>query len=165
MKDGRTHLAHKAEHAVDLDTGAVVALVLAPADEGDTTTIQKTVPEAGMNIAEAGGATAENATAKVTLTGPVNVVSDKGYHSNDSLKNDGANGEFAATYRNLIGDAAAGSTMLRRSTPCTPIEDGSKQSTAKSCCGGGASCWNVVSLMLTRAAACVASIGAVTTAS
>src|SRR5580704_8049308 len=24
MKDGRTHLAHKAEHAVDLDTGAVV---------------------------------------------------------------------------------------------------------------------------------------------
>lgn len=86
MKDGRTHLAHKAEHAVDLDTGAVVALVLAAADEGDTTTIQKTVPEAGMNIAEAGGATAENAAAKVTLTGPVNVVGDKGYHSNESLK-------------------------------------------------------------------------------
>jgi len=37
MKDGRTHLAHKAEHAVDLDTGAVVAVTLQGADQGDTT--------------------------------------------------------------------------------------------------------------------------------
>jgi hypothetical protein len=36
MKDGRTHLAHKAEHAVDLDTGAVVAVTLREADKGDT---------------------------------------------------------------------------------------------------------------------------------
>ncbi len=39
MKDGRTHLAHKAEHAVDLDTGAVVAVTLQEADKGDTTTL------------------------------------------------------------------------------------------------------------------------------
>ena len=39
MKDGRTHLAHKAEHAVDLDTGAVVAVTLQGADQGDTTTL------------------------------------------------------------------------------------------------------------------------------
>lgn len=90
MKDGRTHLAHKAEHAVDLDTGAVIAVVLAPADEGDTTTIRETVPEAGMNIAEAAGATAANAEANVELTGPVNVIGDKGYHSNESLKMLGA---------------------------------------------------------------------------
>jgi transposase len=38
MKDGRTHLAHKAEHAVDMDTGAVVAVTLQPADCGDTKT-------------------------------------------------------------------------------------------------------------------------------
>ena len=38
MKDGTTHLAGKPEHAVDLDTGAVVAAELHPADEGDTTT-------------------------------------------------------------------------------------------------------------------------------
>ena len=38
MKDGTTHLAYKPEHAVDLDTGAVVAAELHPADEGDTTT-------------------------------------------------------------------------------------------------------------------------------
>ena len=36
MKDGRTHLAHKAEHAVDLDTGAVLAVTLQGADRGDT---------------------------------------------------------------------------------------------------------------------------------
>jgi hypothetical protein len=35
MKDGRTHLAHKAEHAVDMDTGAIVAVTVQPADEGD----------------------------------------------------------------------------------------------------------------------------------
>src|ERR1700730_7490943 len=42
MKDGRTHLAHKAEHAVDLETGAIVAVTLQGADEGDTTTIIET---------------------------------------------------------------------------------------------------------------------------
>jgi hypothetical protein len=43
MKDGTTHLADKPEHAVDLDTGAVVAAELHPADEGDTTTLEKTL--------------------------------------------------------------------------------------------------------------------------
>jgi len=43
MKDGRTHLAYKPEHAVDLDTGVIVAAALHPADEGDTTTIAGTL--------------------------------------------------------------------------------------------------------------------------
>src|SRR3989475_2318924 len=55
MKDGRTHLAHKAEHAVDLDTGAVVAVTLQSADQGDTTTLDETLCEAGMAVAEQGG--------------------------------------------------------------------------------------------------------------
>jgi hypothetical protein len=46
MKDGRTHLAHKAEHAVDLDTGAVVAATLQGADQGDTKTLDETLSEA-----------------------------------------------------------------------------------------------------------------------
>ena len=46
MKDGRTHLAHKAEHAVDMETGAIVAVTVQAADEGDTTTIVETVAEA-----------------------------------------------------------------------------------------------------------------------
>ena len=46
MKDGRTHLAHKAEHAVDVDTGAIVAVTVQGADQGDTSTIGKTLEEA-----------------------------------------------------------------------------------------------------------------------
>jgi transposase len=46
MKDGRTHLAHKAEHAVDLSSGALLAITVAPANEGDTSTIGKTLEEA-----------------------------------------------------------------------------------------------------------------------
>ena len=46
MKDGRTHLAHKAEHAVDLDTGAIVAVTIQGADLGDTTTLPETLAEA-----------------------------------------------------------------------------------------------------------------------
>ena len=59
MKDGRTHLAHKAEHAVDLDTGAVVAVTLQGADKGDTTTLDQTLCEAGMAVAELVGREAE----------------------------------------------------------------------------------------------------------
>ena len=43
MKDGSTHLAFKPEHAVDLDTGVVVAAPIHPADEGDTTTLSPTL--------------------------------------------------------------------------------------------------------------------------
>src|SRR6266576_525444 len=49
MKDGRTHLAHKAEHAVDLKTGAVLAVTLQEADQGDTTTVIETLGQAGEN--------------------------------------------------------------------------------------------------------------------
>jgi transposase len=52
MKDGRTHLAHKAEHAVDMETGAVVAVTLQGADLGDTTTVKETLAEAGVMVAE-----------------------------------------------------------------------------------------------------------------
>src|SRR3954452_13832495 len=42
MKNGRTHLAHKAEHAVDMETGAIVAVTVQAADEGDTKSIVET---------------------------------------------------------------------------------------------------------------------------
>lgn len=83
MKDGTTHLAHKAEHAVDLETGAVVAVTLQGADQGDTTTLGVTVAEAGEQIAmvlahpEAGE--------QVNPQGLAEVIADKGYHSNASL--------------------------------------------------------------------------------
>jgi transposase len=51
MKDGSTHLAHKAEHAVDMETGAVIAVTLQAADQGDTTTIHNTLAEAVEDVA------------------------------------------------------------------------------------------------------------------
>jgi transposase len=50
MKDGRTHLAHKAEHAIDLEKGAIVALTVQGADQGDRATIQQTLPEAAEQL-------------------------------------------------------------------------------------------------------------------
>lgn len=50
MKDGRTHLAHKAEYAVDLDMGAIVGSIVHGADQGDTTTIQRTLPEVAEQL-------------------------------------------------------------------------------------------------------------------
>jgi transposase len=84
MKDGRTHLAHKAEHAVDLDTGAVVAVTLPGADKGDTTTLDETLCEAGMAVAELAGREAElrpDDKPKVNVNGIEELVTDKGYHS------------------------------------------------------------------------------------
>lgn len=84
MKDGRTHLAHKAEHAVDMDTGAVVAVTLQGADQGDTTTLDITLSEAGMAVAEQIGREAEQQPQdepKVNVNGIEEVVADKGYHS------------------------------------------------------------------------------------
>jgi len=45
MKNGSTKLAHKVEHAVDLDSGAIVGITLQGADLGDTTTIHETVQQ------------------------------------------------------------------------------------------------------------------------
>ena len=84
MKDGRTHLAHKAEHAVDLDTGAVLAVTLQAADQGDTTTLDETLCAAGMAVAEQVGREAElrpHEEPQVNVAGIEEAVTDKGYHS------------------------------------------------------------------------------------
>jgi transposase len=78
MKDGRTHLAHKQEHGVDMDTGAVVAVTVAGGAEGDTSTIEGTLEAATANLAEAkkkAGDDTEQAEE------PEEAVADKGYHS------------------------------------------------------------------------------------
>ena len=85
MKDGRTRLAHKAEHAVDLETGAVLAVTLQPADQGDTTTIVETLAEAGGNVADLIGREAAEPEPGVNLEGIEEVVGDKGYHSGAAL--------------------------------------------------------------------------------
>src|SRR6202051_3012531 len=74
MKDGRTHLAHKAEHAVDLSSGALLAVTLQPASEGDTITVHNTLAEA------------QAAARKIHPLGVEELVADKGYHSGETLK-------------------------------------------------------------------------------
>jgi transposase len=89
MKDGRTHLAHKAEHAVDLDTGAVVAVTIQAADRGDTTTLDETLVEAGMAVAglvQRAIRLHPEEKPRVNLHGVEELVADKGYHSGAVLK-------------------------------------------------------------------------------
>lgn len=84
MKDGRTHLAHKAEHAVDLETGAIVAVTLQSANLGDTTTLQETLCETETNLAEIKN---DPETSPCLADQEVReVVADKGYHSNDTMR-------------------------------------------------------------------------------
>jgi transposase len=87
MKDGRTHLAYKAEHAVDLETGAVVAVTVSGGAAGDTQTILETLPQAGEHIAEVACTTNNPKVGeRVKADGPQEAVTDKGYHSNDTLQ-------------------------------------------------------------------------------
>jgi transposase len=78
MKDGTTHLAYKPEHAVDLDTGVIVAAPIHSADEGDTTTLKPTLDEAEKNLFAMDLAP--------TREDPCDLIADKGYHSRAVLK-------------------------------------------------------------------------------
>jgi transposase len=75
MKDGRTHLADKAEHAVDLDTGAIVGVTVQDADDSDATTSIETLIEAAGQVEAV----------RPDDDGIQEVVCDRGYHSNQSL--------------------------------------------------------------------------------
>ena len=81
MKDGRTHLAHKAEHAVDMDSGAVLAVTLQGAVVSDTTSVTGTFGEALGNL---NSISAETGTKLHPRWGD-ELVADKGYHSNEAL--------------------------------------------------------------------------------
>jgi transposase len=85
MKDGRTHLAHKAEHALDFQTGAVLAVTLQGADQGDTTTVRETLAQAGENVADLIATEEPSSKPKAHLKGIEEVVGDKGYHSGEIL--------------------------------------------------------------------------------
>ena len=75
MKDGRTHLAHKAEHGVDLETGAILSVSVQAASAGDSATLPATLTMAAEQVeaVEPEGAGVEE------------VVADTGYHSDKTL--------------------------------------------------------------------------------
>jgi len=74
MKNGDTHLAYKAEHAVDLQTEMILAAPIYPADQGDPDTLAETLIEAQQNLQEAGSEQIIE-----------EAVADKGYHKADTL--------------------------------------------------------------------------------
>lgn len=78
MKDGTTHLAYKPEHAVDLDTGAIVAAPIHVADDGDVASLPGTLETAAQNL--------EKIELAPTPEEPCERIADKGYHSRDGLK-------------------------------------------------------------------------------
>lgn len=86
MKDGRTHLAYKAEHVVEMTAGpgivpALLGVSLHGADEGDTKTGHQSVAEAFDHLAAAVADEHGQLPGGLFEEG----VADKGYHSNDSL--------------------------------------------------------------------------------
>jgi transposase len=128
MKDGRTHLAHKAEHASDLDSGAIVAVTLQPADRGDTSSLGETLSEAAENLREAADGAPDGSQMSGSLL--AEVVADKGYHSNDTCRDCGE-----AAIRSYISEPERGrrrwtdrrtgqvKSAERDAVACTPILD------------------------------------------
>jgi transposase len=128
LKDGRTRLGYKPEHAVDLETGAIVAAEIHPADRGDTATLPDTLEAAEANLAAVGAAP--------TPEDPAELVADKGHHSRDGLKelDDGAWRSRIAEKKvsgvsRWHGDAEA----RRRRGAATPRRGGRSTTTAPGC--------------------------------
>ena len=83
LKDGRTALAYKAENAVDMETGAIVAVTTHGGAAADTATVEMTVLEAAVEVAGLIAEVTPEGEYKVHADGVEEVVADKGYHSND----------------------------------------------------------------------------------
>ena len=156
MKDGRTHLAHKAEHAVDLETGAIVGVTVQGADQGDTTTIAETVTTAAEELeAVADG--------------------DRRRHRGDRRgrrrqgvpQQSGAGRSGGARPADLHRRARSRAAQLeeegggpRRGVRESPTH--SRHARAGACSGAAASDWNARMRISTRPAACGARICAAT---
>ena len=94
LKDGRTHFAYKAEHVVDLESGAIVSASLYHGDEGDTKTLGRSLEEARAALVVLLGSAAPDAAV------PAEVIGDKGYHSRAVLK------ELPDVFRSRISEPA-----------------------------------------------------------
>ena len=145
MKDGRTHLAHKAEHAVDLDTGAVVAVTLQGADQGDTATLEETLCDAGIAVSRLAEREAElrpEDTPRVNVNGIEELVTDKGYHSGavvQRVKNYQVRSYIPETAdpSGVPRNAASGTALQRQPAPWSVAGSGRKS------CGGLAPALNL----------------------
>jgi len=122
LKEGRTHFAYKAEHAVDLETGAVVAVTVDGGAAGDTQTILETLPQAGEHIAEVACAT-----------------------NNQEVGERWRKRKSELISQNQIVGGVVGKAKPKRSKLCTATGGGLAGSMGNSYCDSAGSCWNVVS--------------------
>ncbi len=137
LKDGRTALAYKAENAVDMETGAIVAVTTHGGAAGDTTTVVETVIEAGIAVADLMRRTPEGKY-EVHPRGVEEVVADKGYHSNDVMVGM-AELEVRSYVPSRIAGRATGTASRRRRRPFTVTGGGLWGTVASDCSGNGAS--------------------------
>jgi len=84
MKDGRTHLAHKAEHAVDMESGAVLGVTVLDATLGDSATLKRTIETTVKNVLAVHRD--PRVGHKLSERGLTEWVADKGYHSNETME-------------------------------------------------------------------------------
>ena len=146
MKDGRTHLAHTAEHAVDLETGAIVGVTVQDASAGDTTTLAKTLITAAEQVEAVGahgGSWRSWPTRGITATRRWSGLRSAAY---------------AATSRSRTAAGVGGRARPRHGTRCMPIGGGSEARAGNGCCGSGANCWNGPMPISMTPAACAACI-------
>jgi len=149
MKDGTTHLAYKPEHAVDLDTGVIVAAPIHPADEGDTTTLKPTLDEAEKNLSAMDLAP--------TREDPCDLIADKGYHSRAVLKGlDDGPWKTRIAEPTLPTAFCAGKAMRRHASRCMETATGCDRASASRPCASAAKSSNVASRMCWIVEACAA---------
>ncbi len=152
MKDGRTRLAHKAEHATDLETGTIVGVTVQGADQGDTTTIQRTLPEAAEQL-EAVAAICECvkvieelvATRAITVARPCTNWRRSG---------------FAHTSASPIADSSRGPIKKPNGTRSMPIAAASGAVVGSDFFGDGANCSSDHARICTRRARSAAPMSA-----
>ena len=146
MKDGRTHLAHTAEHAVDLETGAIVGVTVQDADEGDTTTMVETL----ITAAEAGRSGRRRRDCRGRGRQGVSQQRDDGRVCRDR----GAELRVGAGSRAAQVEGQGGGRARR----CMPIGGGFGARAGDGCCDSAASCWNGPTRISMRPAGCAGCI-------
>ena len=145
MKDGRTHLAHTTEHAVDLDTGAIVGVTVqnrVRATRRPWSTRSSRPPSRSRR-------SARRASQRWWPTRAITATRRwSGVRPSAS----------AATSRSRTAAGATGRTRRRRGTRCMPTAGGFAAHAGNDCCGSGASYWNGPTRISMRPAGCAASI-------
>ena len=132
LKDGRTALAYKAEQAVDMESGAIMAVTTHSGAVGDTESIGETLPQAAEAVASQIAETTTDGKYPVNFAGVEEVVADKGYHSNEVVRDLG-NWECGPTSLSQNEGLASGRGGRPNKRRCMPIAGGFREHAANGC--------------------------------